>query len=392
MRLVALIVLSIGLLQGCATDPANRTCVRAGGEYTRQGCVEYLPDLHEAAYRGNLGVVRSGIASGQDINLNHKDRFGSAAVWAVRGGQVQILDELLRAGAKFIGERPGQSGVRFALQELCGERTVRSRWGPAGLTTFGMQSDRTRIVDLLITFDASAVRNVYIEPCIRHHHDDVARHLIRLGADVNAIQPSFRYSLSTALAVAYLRNEEKLVSDLKGAGAKYASVDLIHSLITIRTDFQKVTIAPGQRRYIRDCLKDGVVLTNAELGDRRIQAYLGALHGLVPEAVAMFLRQKLVNPNEPLIKYSGDTALHVLVGVREFDGERGATFPYAPKAWINMYHFPSDTGASWPESAALTIRTLKLAGADPRVPNRAQKSALELAYQFNADLVPVLEE
>jgi len=160
-------------------------------------------DVADAAMRGNRAEVRRLLQQGSDVNAAQAD--GSSALhWAVRADDLELVDLLLRAGAKSsAANKVGATPMMLACQN--GNAAVIARLISAGvnpnapLTSFGdsplMMASRTGKLDAVkLLLDHNADVNTAetwggttaLMWAAGDKHSDVVKILIDHGANVNA--------------------------------------------------------------------------------------------------------------------------------------------------------------------------------------------------------------
>lgn len=157
-----------------------------------------IPDLHKAAFEGNLDKVRQLIESGTEVDT--RDELGwTASFWALSAGHKDVFQYLLNKGADITAKTNGG-------------RTLLHQASRAGFT---------EIVKQLITKGADVnVKDKDGETPLQHAasegHKEVVKLLVARGADINVAAKNGRHPLGDAA----LAGHEDVVKLLIAGGAQ----------------------------------------------------------------------------------------------------------------------------------------------------------------------------
>ncbi|XP_074596331.1 uncharacterized protein LOC141851486 [Brevipalpus obovatus] len=209
--------------------------------------------LHEAAYNGNLDVVRQLLI--KKIDLDQKDSSHHTPLsLAAAQGHSQVVDLLLEKGAKINSEKKRNSPLHLAAL-----------------------NNHLETVKLLINkgADISAKNNEKDTPlhiAVLLGHVDVARHLISKGADVNrkgnrdltplhhAVKSDHIILVSLLLA----NGADKSLKDCEGKTAVYHAQqkNCVESLAILNGDFFKTILIMLMKIYVLFIEAMRIVLSN----------------------------------------------------------------------------------------------------------------------------------
>jgi ankyrin repeat protein len=158
-------------------------------------------DVADAAMRGDVAAVRALIQKKADVNAAQDD--GATALhWAVYRDNVEVVDLLLRAGAKSAANREGMTPL--AMAALYGNAQIVDRLLKAGADAKSLGPNG----ETMVMFAA------------RNGNPEVIRLLVEAGANVNAREP---LRGTTALMWAVEQRHPEAVAALLKAGADPAA-------------------------------------------------------------------------------------------------------------------------------------------------------------------------
>jgi uncharacterized protein len=158
-------------------------------------------DVADAIMRGDIAAARVLIQKKADVNAAQDD--GATALhWAVYRGNAEVVDLLLRAGAKSVANREGMTPL--AMAALYGNPPIVDRLLKAGADAKSLGPNG----ETMVMFAA------------RNGNPDVIRLLVESGANVNAREP---LRGTTALMWAVEQRHPEAVAALLQAGADPAA-------------------------------------------------------------------------------------------------------------------------------------------------------------------------
>ena len=161
-------------------------------------------DIWTACEEGNLKRVRHHIHHGQDVNTTSDIFRTTPLMYAANRGHVQVLEELISAGANVNGkDRNKQTALHLA--SWCGHSSVVTSLIEAGANL--KEQDRLRRTPLMCAAGSG--------------HVQVMVELIRAGADVNRKDENNQ----TALHLASWKGHSSAVTSLSEAGANLNQQD-----------------------------------------------------------------------------------------------------------------------------------------------------------------------
>ena len=186
-------------------------------------------DVADAVMRGDIAAARALIQKKADVNAAQDD--GATALhWAVYRGNAELVDLLLRAGAKSVANREGMTPL--AMAALYGNAPIVDRLLKGGVDAKSLGPNG----ESMVMFAA------------RNGNPDVIRLLVEAGANVNAREP---LRGTTALMWAVEQRHPEAVAALLKAGAdpaaKSAGAGLPRNYIAPRVNTRAVEEAQKRR-------------------------------------------------------------------------------------------------------------------------------------------------
>jgi len=196
-----------------------------------------IPDLHKAAFEGNLDKVRQLIESGTDVDT--RDELGwTASFWALSAGHKDVFEYLLNKGANVTAKTNGgltllhqasKAGSVEIVKQLIAKGadvSVKDKDGKTPLQ-YAASEGHKEVVKLLVAKGA----DVNVTAKNGKHplgdaavagHEDVVKLLIASGADVNLnakLYPSSEEYRGTALHAAAVGGHSTILNLLIAKGA-----------------------------------------------------------------------------------------------------------------------------------------------------------------------------